>query len=151
MADQLVGQRPGDPLEQEGEDGVLEDAAVFHLEQVSDVLLVGGAALDGLVAASHARLLAEAQVAEPAGELDQLLRVDVAVALPVDVGVAQILRSSQQGYLRIANDLHRRAGLRSRGSGSCSRETSAPSPPTRDQEAQRGADDGAQPEPPGTR
>jgi hypothetical protein len=49
---------------------VLEDAAVFHLQQVREVFLVGGAALNRLVASGDPGFLPETQVAEPAGELD---------------------------------------------------------------------------------
>ncbi len=106
MSHQLVGQRPGDAFEKEGEHGVFENAAVFDLQEIRQVLLVVGAALNGLVTSDDPYVFAEAEIAKPTREFDELLGSVVGVAAPIDIGVAEKLLTGQQRNLRLADNLH---------------------------------------------
>ena len=58
------------------------------------------------MATDHLELLPEAEVAEAAGELDELLGIVVGIAFPGKTGVAQKLLAGKQRHCRLADYLH---------------------------------------------
>src|SRR5690606_9661673 len=126
VPDELVRQRPADPFEEEGPDRVLQDAAVPDPEDVVEVLAVRRPAPDQLVPALEPGVRAEAEVAEPARELGELLARHVRVALPAEVGRAEVFLTGQERDPGFTEDVHVRR-LQPQSVISASREAPPPS------------------------
>ena len=106
MPHQLMGECAADTFEQHRPDGMLEHTAVASLEDIGEILAVGGAPGDQLVTALEPGIRAEAQIAQPARELGNRLRRNVGVAVPVHMLGPNVFLSREQCYFRLAENMH---------------------------------------------